>query len=112
MRAIIIDDHAEDKIHDKDLRGIRGIDLTVALSVKDGIEHLDTQPQYEHLYLDGNFDNGGSGVDVLMWLSNHMDKVPEKITIVSYMSSPVLKLMADSLLHSARRLSIKVNGQL
>jgi hypothetical protein len=89
----MIEDHPSLKAHDK------GLDLsimTVATSVEDGIKVLSSEPRFDRLYLDGTLGDG-SYIDILTWLSDHLDKVPEEIISISFSTSRMFYPMVQAL---------------
>jgi len=81
-----IDDTADNKIYDHGLKDVPGLELTIAYTIEDGIRGLEIESRYDALYLDYYFDNCmGTGTDVLMWLADHPDKIPNEIYSVSNM---------------------------
>lgn len=68
----------------------QGIDLEenpdeydIAYSVDEALEFLSSR-EYEMMYLDYKII-GGTGSDVLTWLSDHLDRVPKNIISISFM---------------------------
>lgn len=98
-KCLMIDDQPAYKITDRDLSKK---DLDIALSVKEGIEAMEKNPVYERLYLDMNLGDG-SGIDVLTWLSDHMDKVPKEIIPVSFGFNKDLTCMIGALMATKNR---------
>jgi len=75
-----------------DLRGFSGVDI-IARNYYDGVWELQHHGPWNTLYLDYDFGDTGSydpergrnmnGHDVLVWLENHPEHMPEMIVIVS-----------------------------
>jgi hypothetical protein len=59
----------------------KGIDL--AETWEDGTKKLSDNPVYDVLYLDYKLPYGSTGLDVLNWLADHLDKVPREIIPIS-----------------------------
>lgn len=96
---LIIDDNYELKIMD---RGLDQESLDIAETVEEGIRKL-SENEYERLYLDYKLLGGTTGVDVLNWLSEHLDRVPQEIISVSFWDGNPIQAMADSLLKTRDR---------
>lgn len=82
MRVLLIDDEPEAKAIDN------GLDLStmvVAKSVKKGLEELEKGEKFDKLYLDHRLPDG-LGITILTWLSDHLDKVPDEIVSISFMT--------------------------
>jgi len=93
MKTLMIDDEPELKAYDKHY------DLTqmdVAKTVEEGIEYLQNF-DYDRLLLD--YELGPKkGTEILMWLSDHLDRVPKEIFSISFVGRPVFQNMIQSLL--------------
>jgi len=100
MRILIIDDEPELKAIDK---GLELSTMTTALSVEDGIEILSKYEKFDRLYLDNRFPYDGTGLDILTWLSDHLDKVPEEIISSSFCTPQLFYPMVQALQASAHR---------
>ena len=98
-RILMIEDNPDMKAHDK------GLDLStmfVAKTVEDGIKTLSENDKFDLLYLDGTLPDG-SYRDILTWLSDHLEKVPEEIVSISFMTAKKFYPMVQALQKSARR---------
>lgn len=98
-RALIIDDEPELKAYDN---GLVLENMVVAKTVEEGIQALRQNAKFDKLYLDCRLPDG-SHVDILTWLSDHLDKVPESIISVSFQTRDNFYPMVDALQQSARR---------
>lgn len=95
----MIEDNPEIKALDK------GLDLktmTVATTVEEGIRILSEEPLFDRMYLDGIIGDD-SFVDILTWLSDHLDKVPKEIISISFATSARFYPMVQALQASAKR---------
>ena len=103
MKILIIDDEPELKATEN------GFDLstmTVTKTVEDGIEELAKNEKFDKLYLDHRLI-GGTGLDILTWLSDHLDKVPNEIISVSFCTPQLFYPMVQALQASAQRELLK-----
>jgi DNA-binding response OmpR family regulator len=99
MKILMIDDHPDLKAHDKDL------DLStmiVARDIESGIKAFEGNPRFDTLYLDGRLPDG-SFRDILIWLSDHLDKVPMEIINVSFSTTMEFYPMVEALQATVRR---------
>ena len=99
MKTLIIDDEPELKALDK------GLDLSgmiVAKTVEEGISALTDNEKFDRLYLDHRLI-GGTSLNILTWLSNHLDKVPDEILSCSFSMPPMFYPMVQALQASAHR---------
>jgi len=60
--------------------------------------------KFDLLYLDGTLPDG-SYRDILAWLSDHLDKVPEEIVSISFMTAKNFYPMVQALQKSAGRIN-------
>jgi DNA-binding response OmpR family regulator len=100
MKILLIDDEPELKAFDK------GLDLStmvVAKTVRDGREALDKNERFDKLYLDNRLI-GGTGLEILTWLSDHLDKVPKEIISISFMTPDSFYPMVQALQASRERI--------
>jgi DNA-binding NtrC family response regulator len=99
MKILMIDDEPELKAFDKDL------DLStmiVAKDVEQGIHVLESNPRFDKLYLDGRLPDG-SYLNILLWLSDHLNKVPEEIFSISFSTSRNFLPMVQALQATVKR---------
>ena len=99
MRKIIIDDNPELKAIDN---GINLEEVDIAKTCEAGIKMLSENEKYETLYLDSVLPDG-KGFDVIDWLSDHIDKVPANIFLVSFGFSSSLRPYVEALMATAKR---------
>ena len=78
---LMIDDEPIAKCID---RGLDPKDLDIAHTFEDGTKMLSDNPVYDVLYLDYKLPYESTGLDVLNWLADHLDKVPREIIPISF----------------------------
>jgi DNA-binding response OmpR family regulator len=100
MRILMIDDEPELKAYNKhlDITGMTNIGKTV----EEGIKLLSENEKFEVLYLDHRLPDG-LGLEILTWLSDHLDKVPNEIFSISFMTPQLFYPMVQALQASAKR---------
>ena len=94
MKNIIISNDPELKA---DFRGINRETIDTAYTCDGGIALLNNNDRYDELYLDYEFLQG-DGREVLTWLSDNLDKVPELIVPISI--SPKYTLLMYQMIHA------------
>ena len=99
MRKILIDDNPELKAIDNNLNLE---DIDVAKTCEAGIKMLSENERYETLYLDYQLPDG-NGFVIIDWLSDHMDKVPTDIFLVSFGHNASLRPYVEALMATAKR---------
>jgi hypothetical protein len=102
MKIILIDDYPELKAFDRDLN-LK--ELTVAKTVEDALHILNTNSKFNRMWLDGKLPDG-TWENVLNWLSDHLDKVPDEIFSCSFGTSTRFYPMVEVLYATVKRLKI------
>lgn len=67
-----------------DMRNIKADDI--ARTYQEGIEFL-SKNKYSHLWLDHDLGEEKTGYDIMCWLEEHQENLPDKIICIS--SNPV-----------------------
>ena len=99
MRKILIDDCPELKAIDNN---INLEETDVATTCEAGIKLLSENEKYDTLYLDHDLPDG-NGFAIIDWLSDHIDKVPTNIILVSYGFNSSLWPYVEALMVTAKR---------